>query len=225
MRRELVEFIVRRYLLFPLMLVLTAACSNQNNKTSLVQWQTICGRDSGNLQRAPLYRAKVPITWIRQDPSLLESNEDTTKPICKFKIHESSQVITVTIHNFPSDHIQQRIPPLAQIHRWKKQFDSLEPGTIIVTPQAYSGFVGLVLEGTGLLKGKRTSILAWAMQLAPEHYQNLLILSPHEKNDAVQQKLADFSIKAAGPADLMQRHKQSMLTFARSFELIEELPL
>jgi hypothetical protein len=224
MRRELVEFILRRYLLFPLILILTAACSNQNTKTSLVEWQTICGRNSGDLQRTPLYRAKVPKTWIRQDPSPLESNEDTTKSICKFEIYEGSQVITVTIHNFPSANMQQRIPPLAQIHRWKKQFDSLEPGTLIVTPQAYSGFIGLVLEGTGLLKGKRTSILAWAMQLAPEHYQNLLILSPDGEN-ALQQELADFSIKAVGPADLMQRHKQSVLTFARSFELIDELPL
>ncbi len=211
--------------LFPIFSLIFFSCSeHQDDQSAAIAWQEITGRDSGSpTKRTPIYRVKVPLSWSRQNPSPLESLEDTTKALCKFKITDTDQNITIAIHNFPSENLNARIPPSAQIARWKQQFESLEPCSAVLNPQAYGGFSGIFFEGTGMLDGKRTTIFGWAMQLAPEHYQNLLSQTQNEDLHAKQQQ-ADYTIKAVGPEKLMSKHKQTIFAFANSFELIEELP-
>ena len=56
---------------------------------------------------------------------------------------------------------------MAQIMRWKRQFEQLDPATTSVKPQAFSGFVGYLFEGTGILSGETKTVLGWAMELGP----------------------------------------------------------
>ena len=175
-------------------------------------WQKINSRDYGTpSSRYPLYYAKVPSDWIRHDPSQTESISDTTKPLTEYIIESGSEKIRITVYNFP----KQRIPPQAQIDRWKNQFDSLEPTQTFVKNVAHNGFVGLFLDVEGIMKAEKTKIFAWAMKLAPEYSQ---YINPKE------QKSADYTIKAIGPKALMEKHRDTILTFAQNFGLIEELP-
>jgi hypothetical protein len=194
--------------------------SFSESKTSF-NWQKINSRDVGDpLARYPLYIAKVPSDWIRKDPSATESIIDTTKPLCEFLIKEGADEGYITIYNFPTDHSEERIPPSAQIMRWKGQFETLDPQLTAISPEAHGGFVGLFLECQGILKGQPTKLLGWAMQLAPEHYQKL---SSHQAFN-IKQIRADYTIKAWGSPDLINKHRTDIITFANSFELLDELP-
>lgn len=195
--------------------VLNVACTNNDVEQSF-SYQNIYARDNGNpLQREAIYRAKIPQSWFIQETSNEISNSDTKKPICELFIRENSQEIRITIHNFPSIENQARIPPNAQIARWKNQFDHLQPESITLIPQSFNGFAGYLFEGKGIITEKITSMMAWALQLAPQHIRQL--------SDKGQQS-ADVTIKAAGDPRLMQKHRDEIITFARSFELIQEIP-
>jgi hypothetical protein len=183
-------------------------------------WQRIHARDEGDpIFRHPLYSAKVPDGWVRLDPSSEESIADTTKSLCEFSITDESKKIRITVHNFPLELNQQRIPPIAQLNRWRGQFERLDPALTMISPQSHGGFVGLFLECQGILQGQPATLLGWSMQLAPEYHQSLegvaTPLSKHEK--------ADYTIKATGDPDLMREHRQAIIAFANSLELIEEL--
>ncbi len=54
------------------------------------------------------------------------------------------------------------------------------------------------------------------MQLSPIHFRNLA----HSN----RQLRSDYTIKATGAPDSIDRHREDIEQFARSFELIEELP-
>lgn len=194
------------------LLCLCAGCDSfRESSTVSYQWQTINSRDSGQpLEREPLYRVKVPTHWIRHNPASTESITDTTKPLCEFYLEEEEQYFHLTVHNFPN----QRIPPMAQVSRWRQQFQDLDSTQTFISNVSHSGFVGVLLEAEGILKGKPTQLLAWSMQLAPEYTQKL---------DHTQKK-ADYTIKVVGAPDLIHQQKEAILLFANSFELIDELP-
>jgi len=195
--------LISRYLIFSLLWFLTS-CSDSSNSPSS-QWQEISGRDVDLV-----YRAKVPHQWNRTDPA--GPIHDTTLSLCEFMIDD----IRITIHNFPSNTIDERIPPFAQIERWKRQIPSLDPISANITPQSHGGFVGYLFEGTG----NNETTMAFSMQIATEHYQTL----SRDISSKSKQMRADYTIKAVGPTDSIQMRKEELLSFARSFELIEEIP-
>ncbi|MBA3721384.1 MAG: hypothetical protein H0W88_03185 [Parachlamydiaceae bacterium] len=184
-------------------------------------WQKINSRDEEfPSSRFPLYLAKVPSDWTRVDPSSTESIADTTKPLCEFYINEDTGSVRITVHYFPSENIKDRIPPSAQIQRWKSQFESIDPALTITETESHSGFVGLYLECQGVMQGKPTKLMGWAMQLAPEYYRRL----SHDDSFFTLQKRADYTIKAVGSPEIIDKHHKEIMTFGQSFELIEVLP-
>lgn len=174
----------------------------------------------------PIYRAKAPKEWIRQDLTPEISLTDTTKPIGEFFIEEGPDRIRITLHTFPTYNFEDRIPPAAQTMRWKKQFQSLEPAATFTAAESFGGYSGLMLEATGQIDGKQTSILAWSMQLAAEHFQTLSQQSQQSQHgDIYKHMLADYTIKAIGAKALMEKHKDDIVDFAHSFELIHDIPM
>lgn len=208
------------------------SCSNDSSSQSVsFTMQEIHGRNeyvaSVPYMRPLVYRAKVPLNWIRKDPSREESILDTTKPLCEFIIPHEEEQIHITIHSFPSKSLEERIPPQAQVARWKQQFTHLD-ADVVVRPQAYSGFSGFLFEGSGIKNEKHMAVLGWCMQLAPEHYSTLTLRLGMSRTDqercCLRQMRADFTIKASGPKSLLEMHRRSIATFARSFEFIQEIP-
>lgn len=199
------------HLLFFLLFIFAGCNTSPKENIAL---QPICGRDA---EHRFIYRVQVPVEWGHHAPSLEESLIDTTKPLCEFVIDEQ---IKITIHNFPSESLENRIPPEAQIGRWKRQFSFLDLSSVSIISQAYSGFKGLLFEGNGTLNGSKESMMGWSMQLAPLHYRTLTHLNPPN----LQQIRSDVTIKAVGPTNLMEQHREQIIRFARSFELIEAIP-
>lgn len=185
--------------------------------------QEIMGRQEGG-NRFPVYRIQVPDEWIRRDPLPADTLLDTTKALCEFIILDETQTVRIAIHNFPSMKLEDRIPSTAQVARWQRQFEPLDPVESNVIPQAFSGYSGLLFSGTGRINEKATSTLAWALQLAPEHYRTLSLPKTPEEESLFKQMRADVTIKAIGPKHLMEKYKQTIVIFARSFELILEIP-
>lgn len=181
-------------------------------------WQEIVGRDG-----IAIYQARVPTHWVCEVTSV-ESLKDTMKPLCTYVIRENGEEILISIHNFPSESLEQRIPPAAQIERWKKQFQTLDPGSIITLQQSHGGFSGYLFEGTGNYKEKKKMMLAWAMQIASDHYNYLSHPKDNEELTNFKQMRADYTIKALGSVTLMNKYKDEIKAFARSFELIQEIP-
>lgn len=193
-----------------LLLLLSLLCSCQTPETNAsVSWQEIKGRNPEIL--VSTYRAQVPLSWSRIDPDPTLSLADTRLPLCRFFIEEELGKVEITIHNFPSEAIERRIPPQAQVERWRQQ---LLPSSIVeVEPCAHGGFSGLQLRAE--------TAIAWAMQLAPEHYRALQRL----EDPLYAEMRADYTVKAIGPQDLLQKYSSQIEAFARSFELIKEIPL
>jgi hypothetical protein len=224
---------MKHIILFLLFACLSTSCQDQSKITSNTSFQEIAGRDFGKENqssyiRNKIYRCHAPPNWHRNDPSQHESIADTTKALCEFVIDEDGEEIHITIHNFPTSKAEERIPPGAQVARWKRQFTDLDLTTLSVTPQSNGGFAGLLFEGSGILKGETSTVMAWGMQLGPEHYSTLNFhmntsLSLQEQ-EHFRQLLSDYTIKAVGPVALVEKHRDAILAFARSFELIEEIP-
>ncbi len=214
---------MRFHLLFPIFTLITSLLTSCSSNSSLPSsnWQLIGGRDDGQvLERPLLYRVLVPSEWTRQDPSINESIADTKKSICEFYIHEKDQSIRLTIHTFPFMQKQLRIPPQAQIARWKSQFEELDLVATHSQPDSHGGFSGLFFEGQGILQGKPTKVIGWSMQLASVYEREL----NQEKQPLDHRKCADYTIKASGPPDLMDHYRIAIIAFAHSFELIDEIP-
>jgi hypothetical protein len=215
-----------------LIFLFLSGCSDQNSLSPQQRSQEINGRDEGaaDFYRAPIYRVKTPLGWIRKDPSPNSSIAETTKALCEFYIPgEEGNSIRITVHNFPYQTATERIPPQAQTARWKRQFTNVDPTSFSLIPQSFSGFAGLLFEATGTLNGLPTTTLGWSMQLAPEHDRVLSYqMQTHDKEDPAQyvwtQMRADITLKAQGPTEAMQQQHASIMAFARSFELIQEIP-
>lgn len=185
--------------------------------------QEIQGRDYDGT-RFHVYRARAPNEWIRKDSFKEESLADTKKSICDFFIHSDNGVIRIAIHNFPSDIIDERIPPIAQIARWQRQFDFLQAEESHTIQQAFNGYAGLKFKGVGIMDNKDTMMLGWSLQLGKEHYQMLSHPRNPTDHDLYREMRADITIKVTGPKELMENHEDAIIAFARSFELIREIP-
>jgi hypothetical protein len=214
---------------FSILLTVMSSCSTEetsstHSKTFQTKVEEICCRDGGGFARCPTYRVRVPRHWVRHDPAPDESIADTRKNLCSFTIEDVDGSIQITIHNFPSESLDARIPPVAQLTRWQRQFS--RPQSHQVTPQAFGGFAGLRLEMTGYMDNQPSEVmmLAWAMQMAHEHYNQLMWGKDQQDEHRLSQMRADYTIKAVGPIALMQRHKKALVRMARRFELIEEIP-
>lgn len=213
--------------LFSLALIFTlilSACSDSSPTISSIPMQEMKGRDY-NGKRFDVYRARAPLNWIRKDTLAEESLTDTKKSICEFFIHDNGEVIRITLHNFPSNTLDERIPPTAQVARWQRQFELLLPEESGITPQAFSGYQGLKFQGVGTLDQTDSMMLGWSLQLGKEHYQALTHPKNPADNDLYREMRADVTIKATGPKELMESHEEEIIAFARSFELIKEIPL
>ncbi len=209
-----------------ILLCVVLTCCNRPESPPSTNWQEIAGRalyaDSNT--RFPIYRAKVPLEWKKKIPVENEPLLDTTQALITYTIEEDGKEIRITVHNFPTEKIEQRIPPQAQITRWKKQFEQLDLPTVSIQPQAFSGFSGFVFEGEGRMQGKETTMMGWTMQLAPEHFR-ALGYPHHAKEQALYNQMqADYTIKIVGDPDLVKKHKQELVAFAHSFEFIHDIP-
>lgn len=210
-------------------LAVLSGCGSPSSDTPSPLYE-IQARDDGIKSDRPLtYRAKVPKEWVLRTQDL-PSISNTMQPICEWSVEESGYgKIKIVIHNFPTENAEQRIPPAAQIARWKKQLNQPELHTTNTTPQSFGGFSGLLFEGTGKLNGTEelTTVMGWAMSLASEHYSTLTyrlnFAKTAEEINILRQMRADYTIKATGPKHLMQKRRQEIIAFARSFELISEI--
>lgn len=193
-------------------LAVVAACekvADQKNTTVLIE-----GRDRNQSEeRAPLYRISVPEGWTIEKFS--GSVADTKLPLIEFHHESSGGTVRLTVHNFPYQVVSQRIPPEAQIRRWKQQFDTLD--ITIVKPQAFAGFSGQCLWCEGVIEENEVAMYAWSMQLADEHEQTL------SRKHARSQTRSDVTLKATGPAELMINQQDAIVRMVRSFELINPI--
>lgn len=210
------------YLIFTLSLLLSA-CTESPPTLPLNPMQEIKGRDYDH-KRFNVYRARVPLSWVRKDSLADESLTDTKKSICEFFIIDDKGIIRITIHNFPSNTLEERIPPAAQVARWERQFDLLLPEESVLLPQAYNGYSGLKFKGVGMIDQKETMMLGWSLQIGQEHFQMLSHPKNPANNDLYREMRGDVTIKATGPKDIMEEHEEAISSFARSFELIQEIP-
>lgn len=209
--------------ILPFFLLLFALCGCQESSVDVTErsWQTIHARDNGfTLDRIALYRAQVPTAWLRKDPLTDESIADTKKPLCEFLIGEENPSIRLTIHTFPISTSDNQIPPQAQIARWRNQFEQLNPLDTRLTAESHGGFSGLFFEGRGAIHGENVQMLGWSMKLASEYVRKLAL----ELRPTDHLKRADYTIKAVGNPREMEKHRDEIIAFAHSFELIEELP-
>lgn len=211
---------MRKKILFTLLIALTG-CSSYPDTAVIHQWQEIAARnDANSLYRPLIYRAMVADNWERIDIDPAFSLSDTTKAVCEYWIQEGGSKIRVTIHTFPINDSSLRVPPTAQIARWKDQFEELNPLLTSISTESHGGFTGLCLEAEGIYQNAQTTMMGWSMQLALE-FERPLSLHREPKD---QYKLADFTIKAVGETKIVEKYKPDIKCFAQSFELIDELP-
>lgn len=206
---------MNRYAVFFLLLLSISQSCRREGPPPIFSVVEIAGRETNE----PIYRAKMPDGWEQQQPG--QPTADTTKALAEFFLRAPEGTIRLTFHNFPSE---QDIPPIAQITRWKRQFEHLDAASVSIDPKAFSGFVGFFFEGSGKLSGETKSVLGWAMQLAPQHVQFLQTPANRDEASRFRQMRASFTIKAVGPKELMANHQKAIVAFAESFELIDELP-
>ncbi|MBA3817040.1 MAG: hypothetical protein H0X29_11090 [Parachlamydiaceae bacterium] len=222
------SLMIWKHLKLVLVIALTSilcACHTKSNiiKKEPTELQVIAGRNEGE-GRQPVYRMQTPLSWIRHDPLPSETLLDTTKALCEFIILENSDVIRISIHNFPSMQIDDRIPPQAQVARWERQFNPLDKINSKTIQQSFSGYSGLLFSGEGQIDEKQVAMLAWSLVLAPEHYRMLQQAPSHKTVSLYKQMRSDVTIKAVGTIELMRKHQPAIYSFARTFELIREIP-
>ena len=212
--------------IFAIIIFALCSCSNPDGLDSRLKVIEVTGRNESDasLFRPIIYRMKIPKNWEQLNPPLDISIADTTKAIVEFVITDSDEKIRITIHNFPSTSLEQRIPPMAQLNRWKKQFQSLDQTSLVLKPQAFGGYSGFVLDAKGILHNAQTSILGWILQLAPEHYRALSHVNSQSISSRHKQMQSDITIKAVGPTKIMDKHHEDIFAFARSFQLIDDIP-
>lgn len=198
---------LKLYLLFLFLLTGCEIPSQEKGK-----WVFIPERSE---KKEEIYRIRVPKEWKKKLPSPEDSIEDTTQPNAEFFIEEADSVIKITIHTFPFTEANQIISAASQVHRWKNQLHSLDLLTPDPLSLSHGGFFGLFFEGEGVYQEKRIKMMGWSMQPA------LFLLQSLQEKDT---RRACYTIKAVGPPDLMQRYREDLLRFAKSFELIEEFP-
>lgn len=209
-----------KLLLCILILFLLPACKI-DSKTSKKEGEIektvhlISGREeflNGSLIKRPVYRALAPKNWRREDSGDLRDTRTANA------IFFPEEEVKITVHSFPSSSLGERIPLVHQIDRWKKQ---MPYSTFEIQKVSQNGFYGLLL----ISSNEKKVVVASAMQLDPDHYQNLLFLShdPEEK-EYYRQMSSDYTIKASGSTSLIKKHFPDIQAFMNSFELIEGIP-
>lgn len=201
------------------LLLFCSACSQPAEKSIAYAHQEICGREEmiswKSSLRRPVYQAQVPLGWARVDPPQNESLVDTRQPIVSFSIEEG---VVLHVHSFPANSLEERIPPAAQVERWRQQ---LKAASHKIEPLNHGGYAGLFLES----QNESTMLLAWSLQLAMEHFQTLHFRATTlEEEEHYRQMAADVTLKVTGPTALIEKHRAEITLFAESFELIQEIP-
>lgn len=186
------------------------------------RWQAIAGRDAPELGgvRFPLYHVCVPVRWQRSDAAVTASVAATTEPLCRFEVVGEEGTIAVTVHNFPCDVITERVDPHLQVARWQRQLGESDPLYTKIVPVHGGGFVGLHLAA----RSSEAAVMAWAMQLAPEHFHAVSAGETPYNRHYCRQRKADYTVKAVGPPDSVDAAAADIAAFAASFELLRPLP-
>ncbi len=205
-------------------LLTLTSCGGESNTTERLPWQGISGRDEGNAERDRVYRVRVPSEWTRRDPDSHVSITDTMLALCSFDIEDPAGAVHIAVHNFPAESMSDRIPPGAQVSRWRQQLGLQDPLSYTISPCSHGGFTGLCLQGDGHKEDSPTAILAWAMQIGTKHFRSLETSDSTVQSKLFHQMRGDYTIKATGPKASLERHQDAIVAFARSFELIEEIP-
>lgn len=179
----------------------------------------IQGRDEGHCEegiypRKVLYRARIPHSWQKIEEELSLSVFDTRLPIAVFTIPDDDGELYLHVHSFPFR--GKKIPPQAQVERWQRQWREASPARVGIRSYAHAGFVGLCFEAENKRKGEK--VLAWAMQLAARHDHSLSFWK------GTEELRGDYTIKVEGKSSAIARHEKEIHLFARSFELIVDLP-
>lgn len=172
----------------------------------------------GRKTHIPIYHAEVPLDWSLTPPSQELNLSDTTVPIFTFHVDD----IVITVHNFPSRALQDRIPPQAQIDRWINQIKAQNP---LVNPFTNGGFGGLRVEAEGTKQNQEVKLIGYSLQLSQVLYKQLNMPKSVQEARLFSEMRGDYTIKALGPIDQMDKHKGEIDTFAKSFELIEPLKM
>lgn len=170
---------------------------------------------------APIWRVRRPSDWIAIERTGPE--DDTTLPVQEWTIGEGDDLIRVQIHSFPATTLEARIPPMAQIARWQRQFSPSPPPDIELTRQAFSGYAGYLMDGRGTMKGSSVRTLAFAMSLPERSYAALSLLKG-KKSDEIAEMQSDITIKVVGREEAVDQREKEIRSFARSFELIDPIP-
>lgn len=200
-----------------LLLSLLPGCSTEEKEDILVQ--EVVGRE-GRMD-APIWRVRRPSDWTVVERTGPE--HDTTLPVQEWTIGEGDDLIRVQIHSFPAVTLESRIPPMAQIARWQRQFSTAPPPDIELTRQAFSGYAGYLMDGRGKVKGSRVRVLGFAMSLPERSYAALSALKG-KKSSEVAEMQSDITIKVVGREEAVDQREKEIRSFARSFELIDPIP-
>lgn len=148
---------------------------------------------SGRYTKRALYQTEVPLHWQRIEPE--GDLRDTKIPIVSYQIEDA----LLTLHTFPYSSFEMRIPPEAQVERWKRQFNNAGE----VTQVAHGGFGGFRHEIEG-------EMIGYAMQLSPVLFKAILD----------QDIRADYTIKCVGPQITLEKYRDEIDDFATNFEWI-----
>lgn len=205
------------FLLLLLFLFLLLGCSSDEREDIVIQ--EVVGRE-GRFN-APTWRVRRPSYWIAIERTGPE--HDTTLPVQEWAIGEGDELIRVQIHSFPAVTLKARIPPMAQITRWQRQFSPLPPPDIELTRQAFSGYAGYLMDGRGTMKGSKVRSLAFAMSLPERSYAALSALKG-KKSSEITEMQSDITIKVIGSEEAVDQKEKEIRSFARSFELIDPIP-
>lgn len=200
-----------------LFFIILQGCSSDEREEVAVE--EIIGREGRS--DAPVWRVRRPVEWrsLKRDGP----QPDTTLAIQEWIIGEGEDAITVQIHSFPADSPERRIPPMAQITRWQKQFSHAPRPEIELVRQAFSGYAGYLMDGRGVLKGEHVRVLGFAMSLPERSFAALSTLKGKTASEAAEMR-SDITIKVVGREEAVDKREREIRTFARSFELIEPIP-
>jgi hypothetical protein len=155
-----------------------------------------------------IYRCKPGknFTEIKEDKDL----SDTKVPIKKYQLED----IVITVHTFRVAQDKPKITPQNQVERWLEQISQGRKCTYTTQERSRSGYTGILLTANC----EKNSLIAVAMELDREFRRQLL----EESSDKSLEKASDFTIKAIGAKEQIDKYKKDILAFIDSFELIEE---
>ncbi len=192
----------------------------ENSRHSAKGWKT---EEINGRSKFPIYEVQVPESWKKLE-STGDNLEDTKTPLVTFLFTEDNQTFTVTIHNFPLHDIDEQVPPLVQVDRWKRQFETLDSRESELKPVAFGGYTGQFFKGVGIFKGKKMEMMAWSLQLPTEHYRALSHPESALDKFKFDQMRSDVTIKVLGPDKLVELHREDIEKFVNSFHMIEAIP-